>query len=126
MSYNHASSSTDSSNFSSPVMSRENSYIEDKDGVTLPARGGGASSAAPAAALSSGASKSTTTFDHLTPSEGGGENDRIDSNINSKKDWLSPPASPHPETTPFFDESEAKRSHMVRLCRSLAVYIGVS
>jgi len=44
----------------------------------------------------------------------------------SRQDWLSPPASPNPEHTPFFDESEAKRLHMVRLSLLLRVIYSLS
>lgn len=80
---------------SSPELSRENSYASlngednDKDGVTLPARGAAAKSGGPGQA-----------------SGGAVGNLR-------RQDWLSPPSTPDPDTTPFFDESEAKRVHMV-------------
>lgn len=94
--------STDSSALSSPALSRENSYANDddgKDGITLPVSKDSSNTITGKAALQPGDNSSSSRHHH---------HHRV-----SKQDWLSPPASPHPDTTPFFDESEAKRLHMV-------------
>lgn len=107
--------SRDSSALSSPELSRENSYaLEDgKDGITLPARGG------------SGGQSKGDTADNATAA-GASSSSRLASGNNTshhhnsnahRHDWLSPPSTPNPDTSPFFDESEAKRLHMVSRCR---------
>ena len=94
MAYNDRADST-------PPLSRENSSSNDgRDGIAVPVRGvqSAGTAAAPSPAATAG----------LHPSD---SRHRV-----SRQDWLSPPASPNPDTTPFFDESEAMRLHMVSLC----------
>jgi hypothetical protein len=86
-------SNDSTSNASSPAMSRDNSTENSfKDGVSVP-----------------------VTHLGVEGDRGNGAGGGAASTGDRRLDWLSPPASPNPGSNPFFDESEAKRLHMVGL-----------